>query len=495
MKRKTRKRSDEPYINELSNGNRIKRCSIALATLWTRVSVLAVGRFLPSLQTVTASDRSTNVAMAAKAAKSGATRGASGRPERCLVTGGTGNVGASLVATLIRAGHDVLAIARNPDAAKAMLDEFVASYDDYDVVSDTGSAGSGAGASGSGDAKAPEPGVLRVVRGDVTKPDLGVDATGAESGLLRGYDWWFHCAGLPEQYLRDEAVFHRVNAEGTQRACEAAHRHGAKRMVCVSTMDVFACPPGGTLVETNEDTEPKHTAYERSKQEALRLSRRVSEATGLDIVTVNPSAVFGPLPRGVLTGLSKFAAEFLTGQVPLIPPSGMPVVYNRDCARATVAAARSGRTGECYLLSNRRFMTLTEIGVQAARAYERECDGARRVNIPPNAPFWLLKLLAHVTEPVARLLGVEPLVATSLVTFLSWMPRVDASKAAKELGFRETPFEDAMAATVRSLIHNGDVSTKPSGRGKFGGVLAVLVLLCAAAAGYAWLAAHIPWGG
>jgi nucleoside-diphosphate-sugar epimerase len=46
-----------------------------------------------------------------------------------------------------------------------------------------------------------------------------------------------------------------------------------------------------------------------------------------------------------------------------------------------------------------------------------------------------------------------PLVSPGELTFLQWQPRVDASKAQRELGFVPTPIGEGFAKTIAFLRH------------------------------------------
>ena len=75
----------------------------------------------------------------------------------------------------------------------------------------------------------------------------------------------------------------------------------------------------------------------------------VRRERGLDLVYVNPSAVYGPSP--VHVGLNSFFLQLLTGKMPMVPPGGMSVVYVDGCTQAHVAAAERGVSGERYLVA------------------------------------------------------------------------------------------------------------------------------------------------
>ena len=122
--------------------------------------------------------------------------------------------------------------------------------------------------------------------GDVTDP-------ASVARAAQGREIVFNAMGLPEQWLADPAAFERVNVEGTRAVVEAARAAGVARLVHTSTIDVFHAEPGGSFDESVVADYPKGTAYERSKQEAERVAL-AGAGGGLEVVVVNPSAVYGP---------------------------------------------------------------------------------------------------------------------------------------------------------------------------------------------------------
>lgn len=322
-----------------------------------------------------------------------------------LVTGATGLIGNCLSRLLVLRGHTVRALVRDPERARALL-----------------------------------PAEVEIVPGDITRPEHGVTLAGA----MRGVDWVFHTAGMPEQWQRDETIFDRVNRGGAASVAEAALAAGIRRLVHTSTMDVFAAPRGGTMTEADVDPDPKHSAYERSKQAAEREVEAV-RARGLDIVYVNPSAVYGPSP--VHVALNSFFIQLLTGKMPLVPPGGVSVAYVDGVAEAHVAAAERGRSGERYLLADAHVST-----VELAAEIARQAGLAR---VPRRAPAVVLQVLAAVSAPLARVFRFQPLIAPGQLAYLLWDAHVDASKARQELGFGPTPLADGVARTIAFLRREG----------------------------------------
>jgi nucleoside-diphosphate-sugar epimerase len=250
----------------------------------------------------------------------------------------------------------------------------------------------------------------------------------------------FHAAGVPEGWQTDEASFDRVNRQGTANVMAAALAANVKRVVLTSSMGVFGAPPGGTVTEASIDREPRPSAYIWSKR-AAELEAASAAQRGLDVVIVNPSAIYGPSPT--LTTLNQFFANMLAKKLPMLPPLGMSVVFVEGLADAHVRAAERGRRGERYLVSD-RYVTNRDLAAEIARQ-----GGLSK--LPPTAPLWLLRVISAINTPISRLLRKKPLVAKSDILFLENDVRGDATKAQRELGFVPTPLEDGVRKTVESL--------------------------------------------
>lgn len=326
---------------------------------------------------------------------------------RTLVTGATGLIGHAVVAELRARGHHVAALVRDPVRARSIL-----------------------------------PDDVELVVGDITDPASLPNA-------CSGVDLVFHAAGTPEGWQPDPQAFDRLNRQGTVNVLAAAADAGVGRIVHTSTMDVFRRDEQGILREDQVDPDPKHTPYERSKQDAMREVERFV-ADGLDVVQVNPAAVYGPSP--IDTGMNQYFLRLLRRRVPMLPPGGCALAHVEAVARAQVEAAERGRTGEQYLLSC-GYASLRELA-------ELTLDPLGR-RVPPTGSRGLMWALATVSEPLARRLGAEPVIARSLLTFFDWQARVDSSKAQRELGYEPVPIPIGVARTVEALRARGAGRRRP----------------------------------
>ncbi len=312
-----------------------------------------------------------------------------------LVTGATGKVGNAVARALHARGDRVRVLARDVERAKALL-----------------------------------PDGVEVVRGDVTDP-TSVATSVAGCGLV------FNAMGIPEQWLRDPGEFDRVNARGTENVVRAAREAGVRRVVHTSTIDVFEAGQGERFDETRLARAPKGTAYERSKQRAEELA--LAARDGMELVFVNPAAVYGPGPGFSLD--EQLIEPVARKKLPALTPGGMGVVFVEGAARGHLLAAERGRDGERYILCDRH-VTLLEL----ARTVKRVAGGGR---VPPVLPVPVARALAAASEVAARRLGIPPLIARGQLYFLLWNAQPDSSKAQTELGWEPTALEDGIAASLR----------------------------------------------
>lgn len=318
---------------------------------------------------------------------------------RALVVGATGKVGHATVRALLAAGLEVRVLVRDRERASEVL-----------------------------------PAGVEIVTGDVTQPP-------SLDPAVAGCDVVFNAMGIPEQWLADVADFERVNARGTENVVRAARLAGVGRLVHTSTIDVFHAEPGARFDESTVAGYPKGTTYERSKQHAEELAR--AAAGEMELVFVNPAAVYGPGPLGSASMERHFFEPIALGRLPALVPGGLGVVYSDGVGAGEVLAAQRGRRNEHYILCDEH-LTLRELAETVVRT-------AGRGRVPPTLPAPVARLLAAAGEIVAGATRRPPLLARGELRFLMWNAVPDSGKAQKELGWRPTPFEEGLRQTLGDL--------------------------------------------
>jgi dihydroflavonol-4-reductase len=318
---------------------------------------------------------------------------------RVLVTGATGKVGNAIASALLERGEEVRGLVRDPGRAAKVL-----------------------------------PAGIEPVRGDVTDADSLDEA-------VQGCELVFNSMGLPEQWVRDEGIFERVNAIGSGDLARAAKRAGVRRFLHTSTHDVFAAETGERFNETMLATEPKGTAYERSKQHAEELV--LAERDGIEVVILNPSGIYGPGPSSTVSFDKGMFEPLVRKRLPALPPGGSGLAFSPGVAAGHLLAAEKGNDGERYILAD-TYADFRELAETVVRV-------AGRGRVPPRMPVPVARAFAGVGEGISRLIRRPPMLARGQLHYFLWQARPDSSKAQRELGWHPTPLEEGIRRTLEGL--------------------------------------------
>lgn len=198
-----------------------------------------------------------------------------------VVTGATGFIGRHFVFELLRrADRRVTLIVRGTEleAAKARLLSGLSQ-----VAKELGEAFDAAHAERA----------LRVLVGDLTQPNCGVDPRAVprpERGV--SVEFWHIAASLAFEE-RNAPAIHAANVSGTEHAIELARALGAQRFVHVSTAYVCGSSRGTIAEELQPLDGGFNNAYEHSKCIAEHRVRELCTAAGLDYRILRPSIVVG----------------------------------------------------------------------------------------------------------------------------------------------------------------------------------------------------------
>ncbi len=249
---------------------------------------------------------------------------------RCLVTGGAGFIGSTIVDQLLDAGP----------AEVIVLDNFV-----------RGSWSNLAAARGRGGVK--------IVRGDICDAALVDD-------LVSGMDYVFHQAALRITRCAEaprEAVEVLIN--GTLNVLESAVRHKVKKVVAASSASVYGDPSYLPMDESHSFN--NRTMYGAGKIACEQMLRAYYTTSGLPYTAFRYFNVYGPRMDivGVYTEvLIRWLDAIEANQAPLIFGDGtqsLDFVYVGDVARANLLAAQSDVTDEVFNVGTGLQTSLNEL--------------------------------------------------------------------------------------------------------------------------------------
>lgn len=276
-------------------------------------------------------------------------------------------------------------------------------------------------------------------RGDVTDRD-SLEPLFADTECNEVYV--IHAAGIISIEDAVSPMLYKVNVEGTKNIIELCLRHRVKRLLYVSS--VHAIPEakqGETICEVSSFAKNEVVgAYAETKAEATQA---VLDAVkrGLDAVVVHPSGIIGPYDKGN-NHLVQLVRMCVTGKLPAAIDGGYDFVDVRDVAKGCLRALEKGKTGSCYILSN-RYCSIPEI-VETVR---KIAGGAKKLCLP----IGLARLFAPFFEWIARVRHTRPLYTRYALYTLSSNSHFSHAKATRELGYHPRDLRKTIADTIRFL--------------------------------------------
>jgi dTDP-glucose 4,6-dehydratase len=316
-------------------------------------------------------------------------------PVRILVTGGAGFIGSHYVRTLLTGGYPGYG-----DAEVVVLDAltYAGTLESLGPVADD-----------------PR---LRFVRGDVrVAADLDAAVPGCDVVVN------FAAESHVDRSLRAAADFVTTNVLGAQQVFEAALRHGVRRVVQVSTDEVYGSTDEGSWTE-DSPLRP-NSPYAASKAAADLLARAYSQTHGLDVSVTRGSNTYGPyqFPEKIVP---LFLTRLLDGEPVPVYGDGRHVrdwLHVDDHCRGVQAVVEKGHPGEVYNLAGSRELSNLELTAELLAATGR--DGS---------------LVRHVPDPRGGAHDRRYSLDDGRARALGWQPRV--------------PFDQGLAATVTWFREN-----------------------------------------
>ncbi len=322
-----------------------------------------------------------------------------------LITGATGYIGTQLTKRLVAEGHTVHALYRSEGKAEGLRSV---------------------------------PGVV-LKKGDLLdKPSL--------QAAVAGCDAVFHVAAFAKPWHKDPQTFYSYNLDGAVNVFEAAQQAGVKRVVFTSTAGTISPNEDG---QSSDEATPRtldyFTDYDRSKALAEEAAVRIS-GKDMEIVTVNPSRVYGPGLLSDSNGVTRMVKMYLHGKFRLLPGDGDSIgnyVFIDDVVNGHLLAMKLGKAGERYIIGgsnssfNDFFETLSALSGKNPRMFK--------------VPLPMMNVAAHLMEFRANLTGTPPVLTPPWVKRFHFNWELSVEKAKRELGYSPMPLERGLAKTLKWL--------------------------------------------
>jgi dihydroflavonol-4-reductase len=336
---------------------------------------------------------------------------------KILVTGANGFIGLHTVLHFLKLGYNLRATVRTQEQAEKVRGT-LAKHTDTDE--------------------------LEFVHADLTR-DEGWDQA------LAGCDFVLHLASpFPTEAPKDENELISPAREGTLRVLRAAQKGGVKRVVLVSSV---AAVTAGHERESRTFTESDWTdisntdyAYAKSKtlaeQAAWEFIRSAENHNSMELVSVNPSNVFGPVLDNRHHTSTEWFSTFLRHEIPGLTHTQLNLVDIRDVVEMIEKAMIAPEAAGKRFIANGASIPVQEFAVILDRNF-----ASRGYRVPTRVlPDWLVRFFAIFTpktKPVVDALG--------------WSYSVSTEQARSVLGWEPRPYERTILEMAESMIEQGMV--------------------------------------
>ncbi|MFD4668197.1 SDR family oxidoreductase [Lentzea sp. NPDC058450] len=331
-----------------------------------------------------------------------------------LVTGGSGFIAGHIIIRLLEEGHDVRATLRSLGKEKSVRA----------ILADAGLKDDSA---------------LSFVAADLMDDEGWADAVAGREHVL-------HVASpVHLQRVENENDVIDPAREGTLRVLRAARDAGVRRVVLTSAFHAVGFGHPHTHGPfTEEDWSvlngPGVDAYGKSKILAERAAWEfvAEQGNGMELVTLLPVAVMGPVMGEDISGSNHVVQRILDGGMPAFPNMWMPIVDVRDVATAHVLAMTApDAAGQRFLVSSGPSIALKDVG-----ALLKENLGVAAKKVPTRTmPDFVVKLASRFNPELK-----------SVAADLGFVKVVSNDKARRVLGWQPRPAREAVIAAGRSMV-------------------------------------------
>ena len=250
--------------------------------------------------------------------------------KRLLITGASGMIGATLIRMLMQYNQEengniqVVGLSRNRETAKRQL---------TDVIDVPG---------------------FSYVSADINVPleDMGA------------FDYMIHCASNthPRQYSTEPISTIMTNVLGTKNLLDYAAKHGVRRFVFLSSVEVYGENRGDVDVFGEDylgyiDCNTLRSGYPEGKRLGESICNAYAKEKRIDFIIPRLSRTYGPALLGTDSkAISQFIHKAALGEDIVLKSKGNQLysyTYSEDAAAAVLLIMLKGISGEAYNVSDK----------------------------------------------------------------------------------------------------------------------------------------------
>jgi nucleoside-diphosphate-sugar epimerase len=314
-----------------------------------------------------------------------------------FVTGATGFVGRHIVSQLVEAGHQVVALVREPEKAQQL--------EKLGVV---------------------------IAQGDITNKNSMREP-------MRSTDGVFHLAAWYKLGVKNMGAAEQVNVQGTRNVLELMKELGIRKGVYTSTLSINSDTHGQEVDETYRFTGQQLSVYDRTKWMAHYEVANPMIASGLPLIIVMPGVTYGP---GDTSSLHLTLVQYLQRKLPIVPKrTTFTWAYVEDIARAHILAMDKGKVGETYIIAGPTHQVTEVLDIAEAIT---GIPAPHRTASPA-----MMKTMSAIMRVVEKVIPVPQTYSSEVLRINAGVTLIGSNaKAKRDLGYDPRSLQEGLIPTL-----------------------------------------------
>ena len=320
---------------------------------------------------------------------------------RVFITGATGFVGRNLVPRILKEGHDIICLMRNPE--QHVKSEIYKK--------------------------------CRIIKGDVTKRE-------SVRGLLKDVEVLIHLAVATPLTVdqKNQGTYYMTNVVGTENILNECIESQINRILCFSSTAAIGRHKRAVIDESTP-LRPINE-YGKSKKEADNIISSYIDKYNLPILTICFPHIYGPGDTHEFLKIVKMIKKGVMPQVGF-SPNLLPSVFLDDAIDAIMLALSKGKIGEKYIIADDDPHDLRDI-----RRIVLENLGIKR-GFYPFIPKSIGLFGAFLLEFSYKIMGRESHVKVENIKSILSGRHLSIKKAKTDLGFEpKIALNDGIRKTI-----------------------------------------------
>lgn len=222
------------------------------------------------------------------------------------------------------------------------------------------------------------------------------------------------------------AEFRKVNVEGTARLAREAAKAGVRRLVFISSIKVNG---EESVTPYSSDSPPNPSdPYGISKWEAEQTLRKIEAESGLEVVVVRPTLVYGPGVKANFLSMMKIISRRIPLPLASITNRRSLIYIGNLVDALAISAVHPAAAGKTYLVSDGEDVSTPELIRRTAKAL-----GVTARLLPfPLQLMLLAGKLSRKSGAVNRLTGTLTVDSSRIRDELGWQPPFSMKEGLRE---------------------------------------------------------------